>query len=79
MIAMQMRDEDRIDAVRIQVQLSQGNEARCATIDQESAGLVLCEKAGVEAATSAKRIAAANEGNLHCCSLDRRGEAGKLA
>src|SRR5215470_6801951 len=65
MIGVQVRHEDRIDAVRIDAELPHGDEAGRAAVDQKCGARSFHEEARVEPAAAAECIAAAEEPQLH--------------
>ncbi len=73
MVAMQVTEDDGIDAVRIDVACAQANRSGCAAIDQDRS-FTGCEmEARVMAPAGAECVAGANDGEAHCqaVALDR--------
>ena len=65
MIAVKMRDEDRINGVSVNPELLHGNQGCGAAVDQETSTLALNMEAGVETAAASKRIATADKSEFH--------------
>src|SRR3981189_1718231 len=65
MIAVEMRDQDEVDSIASDGQPLQRRQRGCAAIDQEIDALAGNMKAGVEPATRAESVAAADKLQLH--------------
>jgi hypothetical protein len=65
MIGVQVRHEDRTDAVWVDAEPPHGDEAGRAAVDQKCGAPGFDEKAGVEPTAAAERIATAEKLQLH--------------
>ncbi|GCC48661.1 hypothetical protein chiPu_0032789, partial [Chiloscyllium punctatum] len=64
MVAVEMRDQDQVDRVAVDLEPLQRRQRGGAAIDQEIDALAADVEAGVEAAAGAERIAAADKSQL---------------
>ena len=65
MVAMEMRDQDQVDAVARYAEALQRGQRRRAAIDQEIDGGARDMEAGIEPAAGPERVAAADKSQLH--------------
>src|SRR4029453_8894711 len=65
MVAVEMRDEDRADRVRIYFEFANSDHGRCTAVHEEGTFSIAYIKAGVETSAAAESVARSEKSQFH--------------